>query len=296
MCALVLVSLLSLGGAQDAPTDSDGAWWKAFGAIYQLGGKVRMDLDRDPTKLRLDVFLSGSRATDDDLKLVAALRDVSSLSLFNTKITGSGLAHLKGMDRLVAIDLSWPLPGYADAVGDTDHPRPLDARSLGHLRNIHGLRDLNLNYTRLDEAGLEQLGRLENLEDLDLSHVRISDEGLRRLRGLTHLTRLRLTSSLLTDRGMEALGQLESLRELSLRGTQIGDDGLRRLGRLKGLEELNLVNTRVTDAGLKHLRSLTGLRWVTLPQTGCTEKGIAELRRALPGAAVFRDVLVVPGN
>ena len=44
--------------------------------------------------------LSGDKITDDDIGIIAALKDLEVLALADTKITGDGIAKLEGMSRL----------------------------------------------------------------------------------------------------------------------------------------------------------------------------------------------------
>jgi hypothetical protein len=244
---------------------------RALAAIRRLGGKFQTEAGRrGPVVVAID--LSGTRATDDDLLLLSDLKSLRALNLFNTNITGPGLAHLKGLDALEEIDLSGPLPGYADAVGDSYRPRPLDDRALEHLRALPALRALNVQYTSVGERGLRHLGRIASLRELDLSYVQVSDQGLWQLRGLARLRCLHLRNAPVTDRGLEALARMEGLRELSLGGARVSDAGLWLIGRPRRLEDLRLWSTRVTDAG------------------------IAELRRALPQLNAYQNVSVASGR
>jgi WD40 repeat protein len=250
---------------------------RALAAIGKLGGKVQAEA-RGRRKVVVGVDLGGTRATDEDLRLLSNLASLRTLNLFNTKITGAGLAHLKGLTALEEIDLSWPLPGYAEAVCDSFRPRPLDEGALEHLKALPALRAVNLEYTALGEVGCGHLGGLTNLRDLDLRCARVTDGMLRRLAGLTRLQRLELTRTAVTDRGMAALARLEMLQDLGLGGTKLSDTGLRVIGRLRRLEDLSLNDTRVTDAGLAHLRGLKKLHTLGLDNTAVKGAGLAHLK------------------
>jgi Leucine-rich repeat (LRR) protein len=256
------------------PADAGTEPAKALAAIKKLGGKVQTE----ESGRVVGIDLSGTQATDDDLKLLAGFKTLRTLNLFNTKIMGPGLAHLKGLYRLEELDLSWPLLGYADAVGDSYRPRPLDEKSLKHLKGFPALRSLNLQYTQLGEEGLQHLAGLKTLRELDLGLVQVTDMGLRHLQGLTELTDLDLRNAPVTDGAAATLGRLEKLRELGLSGTRIGDEGLRQLKRLAFLEELYVSGTRITDAGLAHLGNLTNLRALYLNETAVTGTGLSHLK------------------
>jgi internalin A len=274
MIARITVALLTPTLLCALPADVGTEPAKALAAIKKMGGKVQTE----ESGRVVGIDLSGTQATDDDQKLLSGFKALRTLNLFNTKITGPGLAHLKGLDRLEELDLSWPLLGYADAVGDSYRPRPLDEESLKHLKGLPALRSLNLEYTQLSEEGLQLLGELKTLRDLDLNLVRVTDKGLRHLQGLTELTRLYLRNAPVTDRAAATLGRLEKLRKLGVSGTRIGDAGLRQLKRLAFLEELDVSGTHVTDAGLAHLGNLANLQSLYLNETAVTGAGLAHLK------------------
>ena len=52
---------------------------------------------------------------------------------------------------------------------------------------------------------METVGRLADLESLDLDHTKVSDAGIAKLAGLTRLTDLELDSVELTDAGVAHL-------------------------------------------------------------------------------------------
>lgn len=74
----------------------------------------------------------------------------------------------------------------------------VDDDVLRNLKHWHDLRELDLNDTRVTDAGLEQLELLTTLVVLRLRNTKISQEGLDRL-----------------------LTQLTEVRQLDIRGTQV---------------------------------------------------------------------------
>jgi WD40 repeat protein len=251
---------------------------KALAAIRRLGGRVLTEGTRRG-KAVFDIDLSDTQVTDEDLRLLAVLPTLRSLNLFNTKITGPGLVHLKLLVALEEIDLSWPLMGYSDAVGDSYKRKPIDEQSLKHLQALPALRAINLSYTAVGEQGLQHLAGVASLRELDLSHCKVTDGMVRRLGGLKGLTHLTLRASGVADKGLEPLARLEHLQELNLNNTYVGDEGLRFLDRLRKLEDLALHRTRVTDVGLRHFEGLTKLRVLDLSETTVKGAGMSHLRR-----------------
>ena len=66
-------------------------------AIKQLHGRVEQN-----GKV---VDLSGTEVTDAELKVLAALKDLTTLNLFHTRVTGAGLKELAALKNLTTLHL-----------------------------------------------------------------------------------------------------------------------------------------------------------------------------------------------
>jgi hypothetical protein len=181
--------------------------------------------------------------TDTDLKKVTAL------DLRHSKITDTGIIHLKPLTNLRALYL------YNTQVTDG---------GLKHLKSLKKLQELSLRRTKVKGEGLEHLEPLKNLRKLYLAGTEITDEGLKYLEPLK-----------------------ENLRELYLYKTSISDEGLKNLKPLQNLEKLYLGNTKVTDAGLKYLKELKNLRELSLRGTQVTDVSVKALKKALPHCKIL---------
>ena len=73
------------------------------------------------------------------------------------------------------------------------------------------------------------MGKLPLLESLDLDHTKVSDAGIAKLTGLTRLVNLELDSVDLTDAGVTHLAALRSLRQLDLYHTLVSEKGFEQL-------------------------------------------------------------------
>ena len=182
---------------------------------------------------------------------------------------------------------------------------------------------LNLEGTRISDAGLQQLSDLK-LVGLNLELCpQVTDEGLRHLRPLKRLRTLILAETGVTNAGLkhlaenpsilslelelcdgitddacEILGSMTQLRSLGLKKSGfekrgISDAGLPKLNRLSQLEVLNLYGNKVTDAGLTHLQPLSQLQELNLSLLNITDAGLESLK---PLAALERlDLLYSEG-
>jgi len=148
------------------------------------------------------------------------------------------------------------------------------------------LTSLNLEDTKVTDAGLQHLRDLKSLTDLNLEDTKVTDAGLQHLRDLKSLTSLNLNYTKVTDAGLQHLRDLKSLTDLNLEDTKVTDAGLQHLRDLKSLTDLNLEDTEVTDAGLQHLSDLKFLTSLNLKYTKVTEQGFKELGKALPNCEI----------
>ncbi len=135
-----------------------------------------------------------------------------------------------------------------------------------------------------DEA--KCLKDLPGLRGLQLGDVQITDAGLENFRGLTHLWKLYLNNMEITGTGLEHLQKLTNLREIDLGNTRVTDGGLVPLEGLTNLTNVLLHNTQVTDAGLVHLKGLANLKDLLLRNTQITDEGIENFQKSLPNCTI----------
>jgi len=239
----------------------------------------------------VEVDLSASEVTDDDLSFLKLCRNLESLKLaVAQRITDATLANIAGLTRLRRLDLSW--------TGVTD-------RGLIHLRGLRNLEWLNLGAMYVTDAGLVHVAGLTSLKHLELGDARITDNGLAHLKDLTNLEYLAIgrAASYVTVKGLRALGQLRSLRVLKLppviglRGGGLyqlrhltklrelqfdlaypSSDDFASLTELPSLERLSLFSINFGDEDLKHLTELPKLKRANLTYTSVTASGL--LRQA----------------
>ncbi len=164
------------------------------------------------------------------------------LDLFNTEITDDDLGFLlQSLDHLRFLSLA------NTKISDT---------GLLHLKPLKFLQELHLDNTAVSNGGLALLGSLPSLRVLDLKNTRIGDEGLALLKPLSGMRSLFLTQTDITDVGLVHLQAFGNLESLSLWGTPISDEGLIHLRGLSKLRELILWGTRVTEEGGNSLRKV----------------------------------------
>jgi hypothetical protein len=149
-----------------------------------LGGDVLYDYQR-PNPDRPNVFepdarpknpaafhrvvrvnLRGTKVTDD-LKILKLLPALENLDLTDTRITGAGLAHLKGLKNLRVLCL-WKTQ--------------VDDAGLAHIKGVTKLWLLTLDGTKVTDAGLKHLKALTKLRHLNLRGTAVTRDGVKGLK------------------------------------------------------------------------------------------------------------------
>jgi len=166
------------------------------------------------------------------------------------------------------------------------------------IRNLFGSRftDLfedvvrvELSNSKIKDAELvANLGALRNIENLELNNTKIGNAGLASLRGMKKLQNLGLGGTKITDTGLDELGSLTSLKRIGLEFTKVTDNGLLALTTLPELSAVDLSNTQITDAGIAHFKRVSNLDQLILVGALVTDSGVDDLRRKFPKLIVLR--------
>ena len=277
---------------------------RALATVHRLAAEPSESL-RWCTKPLRGVRLSRETG-DDDLKCLAALRELVGIDLSDCSVTDAGLAHLKDLTQLEWVSF--------DRTRITGH-------GLRHLRRNTGLTSLTLNGSPITDEGLVSLESFANIRILSLKGTNVTDAVLLHLRNSRNIgllvlsgtqvtgvgfgcfanepsrppeddpaeaamaalqqaagpTHLLLDNAPVTDEGLIHIGKINSLTSLYLSGTKITDDGLVHLGKLNALSQLDLGETQVTGRGLKHLKRLVTLNGVNLNATPTDDAGLVHL-------------------
>jgi hypothetical protein len=160
------------------------------------------------------------------------------------ELTNLGAGWELGSDgHVMAVQLS-SMPGS---------PRYSDA-AMSHLTALKGLRELDLGYSNITDAGLASIENATELRSLYLYGTKVTDNGLRHLHRLNKLESLVLASANFSDAGLQYVAGLVSLKLLNLNGARVTDAGLVHLYGLKNLGEVMVGDTKVTNSGAQRLR------------------------------------------
>lgn len=139
----------------------------------------------------LDLELTG--IDDAALTDIAKIRSLQILHIGGTKITTSGIRKLQGM----------PLLNHL-RINATD----FSADWIATLKSMPQLRKMSLAWTHLNDSNIaEFVEKLPELENLDLEGTKLSDAGIQQLKKLKHLSWVNLKQTLATRAGVDKLNK-----------------------------------------------------------------------------------------
>ena len=175
--------------------------------------------------------------TDAQLARIAKLPRLETLDLWNTRVTGDGLASLSAARVLVELRVR------------------IDERNIQQAVNqvgkLTGLKHLGIQGSA-PFHDLSPLGNLTKLESLDCWVSPVNNRDTLAIAKLRLLNTLMLRQTMITDSGLEQLSQLDKLTFLRVDGF-FSDKGLASLGRLKSLRTLQLASPYVSQAAVDAL-------------------------------------------
>ncbi len=236
----------------------------SLGGQVSIGGDTSIARPEDLPNKPFDVVtisLVESSVVDDDLRLIANLPKLTTLSLARdahpSRLTDEGLAHLKKLPELKTLDLS--------------HSQITNG-GLQNLRRFPKLFRVSLSDTQVSDDGLRHLAGLSELFELYLYRTKVTGTGFRHLTNCTKLEQLDLQGSPLSDDGFLSAPQLPRLRVLRVDTTPLTNRGLQRVARYReSLEEFWAVRMRnVTEDGWKVLSELRQLKKLVLAENGAS--------------------------
>ena len=229
------------------------------------------------------------KVTDAGIARLRNLPRLGALDLIETGVTGAGLVHLEGLSQLKHLFLVGPCVTDAGLVGlrglaqlewlTLARSDDVTDAGLVHLKGLTELWYLNLSSTQVTGTGFVHLKGLKRIKVLHLHDTGLTDDGLVHLKGLQGINRLELNNTRVTAAGLVHLSDLARLESLQLGGKTVRDTGLEHLKGLTRIKSLELLRTRVTDKGLVHLRGLAQLEWLSLAGSDdVTDAGLVHLK------------------
>ncbi|HEX4145096.1 MAG TPA: M56 family metallopeptidase [Pirellulales bacterium] len=212
----------------------------------KIGDASLVHLKQLPSLLWLDlgVYDEGAEITDEGLKTVGELTNLTNLDLSGNKLSDAGLIHLQKLSRLEGLSL--------DNTGITE-------QGLKNLEPLQSLQRLRL-YTghNVTDVGAAYLAKLKSLRRLN-ENLKVTDAGLALLATLPKLETLDLIDSKLTAEGTRLIAGMKSLQWLHFQRCPIDDEQLAAFSDMPNLKWFDLSDTHVSGTGLKSLAGLPKL-------------------------------------
>ncbi|HBI41354.1 MAG TPA: hypothetical protein DDY78_00665 [Planctomycetales bacterium] len=197
--------------------------------------------------------------------------DVTELRINTDKVTD--VSPIRVFNALRVLDCSGsPTPDWKRGNGLLADLTPLKGMDFSHLL------ELNLNWTKVDDAGLAYFKDCKNLRNIQLFHTPVSDAGLAHFKDCKNLTQLCLWGEKVSDVGVAYFKDCKDLTWLKLESTQVSDAGLVHFKDCKSLADLNLSSTKVTDAGLSNFKDCENLSTLWLNDTQVSDAGLAHFK------------------
>ncbi|HET6249097.1 MAG TPA: hypothetical protein VFE47_15485 [Tepidisphaeraceae bacterium] len=268
----IFLGVVSLAAAQDRKSDKDD--------ILTIGARIYIDNNSVSPSSRF-VDLSGTGATDADLKSLFRLTNVTGISLSRTQVTDEGMGTISQLSALQTIDLT------ATKIGD---------KGIEPLGKLKALRQLSLP-TNITDRALVTVGKFDNLEELSLPSPYVTADGIKFLSRLQKLRKCDLSGTRLDSAGYSSLGQLKGLNELSLTcNSSLTDSNLKTISELRGISRLEIFATpAISGEGIAFLRNMHSLRSLSL-QTDNVENAQANGLGSLAALAELQDISLAGWN
>ena len=279
----VPLTRLSAGDVQYLKHWSDPAKRQALEKFEDIGD-VQCDTDG-----AIELGLSQSGCTDNDLKLVVALPEVISIDLFECPISDAGLQVLTELKKLQVLhlretDVKGPGFEHLPAMQSlTDFQYSLDdytlppiAQFLPPLGKLNKLKKLSIRHCGVSAEGLKTIGRLTNLESLEIYDGRINSPALENISGLTKLRELKLAGAHIDDADLAHLEGMTELQTLELNDAEFTNKGMQHVAQLKNLTRLELPR-RLHNGDLRYLAGLTKLTWLRIDGDHVGDAGLAHI-------------------
>ena len=136
--------------------------------------------------------------SEEQLTLIGQLNDLVYLSLQSCNVSDEDLRHLSGLTNLKTLVVA-------------GKPTPVSGNGLCHLSGMNRLEYLDLIHTPIRGPGLEELKDLPALSSLNLSDTLLNDDSVEYLLPLTQVGSLGVANTGLTRVGALELAQLTSI-------------------------------------------------------------------------------------
>ncbi len=231
--------------------------------------------------------LSESDISDQDVQVLAGMRELRHLLVNDTQVGDALLAAVSGLPNLETLDLSrtkitagglakWKPPASLKTLMLIECE--IAPGALSCLENHPKLETLRLCDTKTDSKCLQELGTIVTLDELDLSGTLIDDACISAMIEFPGVLDLRVADTRFSEEGVWALAkQKMKVKHFDLSRLPVDDRAMMALGNGKALERLVLSGAPVTDDMLFHLFNKRVPLELAIDNTPVTAEGVVRL-------------------
>lgn len=188
--------------------------------------------------------------TDEGLKSLSKIKEMTKLELVNSNISEEGYQLLKNFKDIYFLSLSGS--NFTDA-------------AVIQIDQLPALRILNLSGTQVTDQGIKTLLKYNKISELDVSNTQVTDDIFPFLRPKEHLTALNLSQTKITGEGFKHLMSQQKV------GT-----GYEPSVTLPSLKKIDLSNSKFNAENLDYVKRFPELEWLSLKGIPITRKSEQE--------------------
>lgn len=230
------------------------------------------------------LLLDYTNISDAGLNIIGEMSNLERVGLYDALVSDDGLKPLLKLSKLEKLNIAcapgcFP-PGLRPVPAAEVRRNQITDRGLGYLTELTSLRNLNLQATRVTDAGLLQhLPELSRLQRLSLGYLDITDAALLAVESLAWLESINLCHTAVSNDAIVNLVSAKafSLRRLNLSNTVIKDQALAECLPGAQLKQLELSDTGITDAACEACVECDWLTDLCLDFTDITDDGVRHL-------------------
>ena len=176
---------------------------------------------------------------------------------------GDSVGQIQVRPFTLASSAAWELHTQAQGVVNTPEGHevklilnPAAGSDLSFLTEMppDALHTLTLTGAQVANAGMEHVRQLTGLRGLELRNTAVNDEGLLRLSVLSHLEEVTLLNINMTDTGFAVFVNFPNMRILVIRQAQLTNRSIPLIRQMRGLRILHLERSGISREGLITLR------------------------------------------
>ncbi|QDT77433.1 Leucine Rich repeats (2 copies) [Gimesia maris] len=254
------------------------------------------------------LILDNTSISDAGLNFIGEMRNLERVGLYDTLVSDDGLKLLLKLSKLEKLNIACAPgclpPGLRPVPAANVRRNQITDRGLGYLTELSSLRSLNLQATRVTDAGLlkyiPELSRLQRLslaclditdaallaleslawlESINLGHTAVSNEAIVNLVGAKafSLRRLNLSNTVINDQALAECLPGAQIKKLELSDTGLTDAACQSCVECEWLTDLFLNFTDIMDDGVRHLANCGHLRKLELFKTKITDTSLVWL-------------------